>query len=171
MSDRRRILDSELYAHFVTFSCFRRRKALDEDRPKRIVLGTLNAQLRRQDATCCGFVIMPEHVHIVVWFPQPKQLSRFMHDWKRESSRAIKAWFRASRPRYYAVSQMAAHFWQPKYYPFEIYTQTKLHEKVDYMHKNPVERQLVLRAVDYPWSSARYWLEGRSVGVPLGWIE
>ena len=171
MSDRRRILDSELYAHFVTFSCYHRRRALDEDQPKRIVLGTLNVQLRRHEATCCGFVIMPEHVHIVVWFPEPKQLSRFMHDWKRESSRALKAWYRRHRPKYYAASKMTEHFWQPKYYPFEIYTQAKLHEKVVYMHKNPVERGLVERAVDYPWSSARYWLEGRSVGVPLGWIE
>jgi putative transposase len=39
------------------------------------------------------------------------------------------------------------------------------------MHKNPVDRGLVERAVDYRWSSARWWLEGRPVGVPLAWIE
>lgn len=72
MSDRRRILDTELYAHFVTFSCYRRRQALEEDHSKRIVLGTLSNQLREHDATCVGFVIMPEHVHSVVWFPQPR---------------------------------------------------------------------------------------------------
>jgi putative transposase len=171
MSDQRRILDSELYAHFITFSCYRRRQALDEDQAKRIVLGVLNTKLREFDATCCGFVLMPEHVHIVVWFPKPKQLSRFMHGWKRESSRALKAWYRQHRPKYYEASQMAKRFWQAKYYPFEIYTQEKLREKVEYMHKNPVDRGLVERAVDYRWSSARYWLLGRSVGVPLGWIE
>ena len=171
MSDRRRILDSELYAHFVTFSCYRRRQALQEDQSKRIVLGRLSVLLRRHDATCCGFVVMPEHVHAVVWFPLPKQLTPFIHGWKRESSRTLKQWFRTHRPHYFAASQMARRFWQPKYYPFEIYSQEKLHEKVNYMHKNPVDRGLVERAVDYPWSSARYWLEGRSVGVPLGWIE
>lgn len=145
MSDRRRILDSELYAHFVTFSCFRRHQALEEDHPKRIVLGTLNVQLRRQEATCCGFVVMPEHVHVVVWFPQPQQLSRFMHDWKRESSRTLLEWYRERRPRHYAAAGLAGRFWQAKYYPFEVYTQAKLHEKVDDMHKNPVERGLVER--------------------------
>jgi putative transposase len=66
---------------------------------------------------------------------------------------------------------MAKRFWQAKYYPFEIFTQHKLREKVNYMHKNPKERGLVERVVDYPWSSARWWLQGRSVGVPLRWIE
>lgn len=171
MSDRRRILDREWYAHFVTFSCYRRRQALQEDQPKRIVPGRLNVLLRRHDATCCGFVVMPEHVHAVVWFPQPKQLTPFLHGWKRASSRTLQQWFRTHRPHDFAASQMARRFWQPKYYPFEIFSQEKLQEKVNYMHKNPVDRGLVERAVDYPWSSARQWLEGRSVGVPLGWIE
>ena len=29
---------------------------------------------------------------------------------------------------------------------------------------------LVARAVDWPWSSARWYEEGRSVGVPIGWV-
>lgn len=170
MSDNRRILDDELCAHFVTFACHRRRKALEEDQPKRIVLGVLAQQLRRQDATCVGFVVMPEHVHAVVWFPQPQQLSLFMHEWKRISSEKISTWFRRHRPSYYTASGMQGTFWQAKFYPFEIYTQEKLREKVEYMHKNPVDRGLVERAVDYRWSSARYWLEGRPVGVLLGWV-
>jgi putative transposase len=171
MSLRRRILDNELYAHFVTFSCDRRRRALEEDQPQRVPLGVLNQRLGRQDATCVGFVVMPEHVHAVVWFPKPKQLSLFMHECKRISREKISAWFRQHRPKYYAAAEMAGQSWQPQYYPFEIDTQKKLREKVDCMHKNPLERELVTRAVDYHWSSARWWLEGRPVGVPLGWIE
>lgn len=171
MSDNRRVVDSELYAHFITFSCYRRRKALDEDQPKRILLGVLNQQLRTFKATCVGFVIMPEHVHLIVWFPQPGQLSRFMQELKRLSSQQLGAWFRESRPAYYVAAKMEGRFWPPKYYPVEIYTQMKLREKVDYMHTNPVSRGLVERAVDYRWSSAGWWLERRSVGVPLAWIE
>ena len=78
MSDNRRIIDDQLYCHFVTFSCHRRRRLLDEDHPKRILLGQLNEQLDRQQATCVGFVVMPDHVHLMVWFPETGQLSRFM---------------------------------------------------------------------------------------------
>ena len=90
--NRRTIYDQELFAHFVTFSCYRRRRILDHDQPKRIVLGMLGDQLRRQDATCVGFVVMPDHVHAVVWFPETGQLSRFVHGWKRRSSYEIGRW-------------------------------------------------------------------------------
>lgn len=94
-----------------------------------------------------------------------------MQGWKRLSSRTLKEWFRVHRPQYYAASEMADRFWQPKYFPFEIYSQEKLREKVDYMHQNPVARGLVARPEDYRWSSARWWLQSRSVGVPLEWID
>ncbi len=71
--------------------------------------------------------------YAVVWFPQPRQLSRFMQGWKRISSQRIKRWYREHRPKYYAASNMKERFWQAKYYPYEIYTQAKLREKVTYM--------------------------------------
>ena len=39
--------DDQLYAHFITFSCYRRRKILDHDQAKRILLGVLNSELER----------------------------------------------------------------------------------------------------------------------------
>jgi putative transposase len=48
----RAIHDDDLHAHFVTFSCYRRRRLLDHDRAKRVVLGVLNEQLARRNATC-----------------------------------------------------------------------------------------------------------------------
>jgi len=79
-----------------------------------------------------------------------------MHEWKRISSEKISTWFRRHRPKYCAASGMQGTFWQAKYYPFGIDTQEKLREKVDDKHKHPVDRGLVERAVDDPWSSARY---------------
>jgi len=42
MSARRQIIDDLLYAHFITFSVFQRRRLLDHDHPKRILLGVLS---------------------------------------------------------------------------------------------------------------------------------
>ena len=42
---RRRFYDDELHAQFITFSCYNRRKLLDKDRAKKIVIGTLGSQL------------------------------------------------------------------------------------------------------------------------------
>ena len=54
MHSKRRIVDDALYAHFVTFSVFRRRRLLDHDHPKRIVLGVLNALLAETSSRSGG---------------------------------------------------------------------------------------------------------------------
>src|SRR5262245_3970725 len=116
---RRKIIDDELFAHFITFSCDRRRRLLNLDQPKRIVLGALNQELRRCDGKCVGFVIMPDHVHALVWFPRTGQLSGFMHEWKRYSSRMVREWYREQNLRYFERADFGNRFWQPKYYAFE----------------------------------------------------
>lgn len=167
MSDRRRIIDDELFAHFITFSVNRRRRLLDLAQPKRIVLGVFNYVIEKHVARCAGFVIMPDHVHALIWFPEPGQLSPFMHEWKRQSSLRIRAWYRENAANYVADFGEGKRFWQPKYFPFEIYTTRRAEEKLRYMHLNPVRAGLVERAVDWPWSSVRWYEQGRSVGVPV----
>ena len=171
MKTQRRIVDDELYAHFITFSCYRRRRLLDHDQPKRILLGMLNHQLDRFTAKCVGFVVLPNHVHAIVWFPRTGELSRFMHGWKRMSSFKIRAWYENHAANYFNDFGPGDKFWQPKYYSFEIYSRTKLEEKLDYMHLNPVRAGFVQRAVDWKWSSARWYELRRGVGVPIEWID
>jgi len=67
---KRRIHGEGTYVHYVTFSCYKRRKLLLPDVCKRIVIGTLGSQFRRQNGMCLGFVIMLDHVHAMVWFPE-----------------------------------------------------------------------------------------------------
>jgi len=168
---RRRIIDDSLYAHFVTFSVDRRRRLLDHDHPKRIVLGVLNEELTSHDARLLGFVLMPDHVHVVVWFPETGRLSRFMHGWKRKSSYHIRDWYRHNAGHYFAGFGEGDRFLQAKYHAFEIYGASKLEQKIDYMHANPVRAGLVERPTDWRWSSARWYEWRQSVGVPIQWLE
>jgi putative transposase len=171
MAGIRRIIDDALYVHFVTFSVSQRRRLFEFDQPKRILLGVLNAVLEQYAARCVGFVIIPEHVHALVWFPVVDQLSPFMQSWKRRSSLLIRAWYREHVPAMKPAVEASDRFWQPKYYAFEIYEPAKLEEKLTYMHLNPVRRGLVARTIDWPWSSARWYELGRTVGVPLQWVD
>ncbi len=166
----RAIYDEELHAYFVTFSCYRRRRLLDHDRVKRVVLGVLNAQLASRKATCIGFVVMPDHVHAIVWFPTPGQLSVFMQQWKRLSSHHIACLMRDQLVHY--AEKISDHdpIWQAKYYPFNLHSEEKVREKLTYMHENPVRAGLVADPCDWAFSSARYYAQGRSVGVPVRWI-
>lgn len=167
----RQIVDDVLYAHFVTFSVDGRRRLLDHDHPKRILLGVLNSQLQAFRARCIGFVIMPDHVHAIVWFPETGQLTRFMHGWKRISSYHIRNWYHREAPNYFVGFGEGRRFWQPKYYAFEIYDRAKLEEKLTYMHLNPVRAGLVEKAGDWKWSSARRYEQQLTVGVPIEWVD
>ncbi len=164
----RRIYDQELFTHFITFSCYHRRRLLELDHPKRIVLGVLNEQLEKQSATCVGFVVMPDHVHALLWFSQVGQLSRFMQGWKRRSSFHIHEWWKTMDFSYGQAIDAGDPVWQRKYYSFEINNRNKLEEKLQYLHLNPVRAGMVDRAVDWKWSSARWYESQRTVGVSLG---
>ncbi|VAX41693.1 hypothetical protein MNBD_PLANCTO02-2196 [hydrothermal vent metagenome] len=168
---KRTIYDDELYAHFITFSCYKHRKFLERNQPKRILLGVLNSQLSKQKAKCIGFVIMPNHVHIIVWFPEPNQLSMFVKQWKQQTSVKIKQFFQENFPDYFSQISEQEPIWQRKYYPFHLYSQEKIEEKLNYMHMNPVKAELVEKSIDWQWSSARYYELGKSVGVPIQWVE
>jgi putative transposase len=50
----------------------------------------VNHVLAAMDACCSGFVLLPDHVHALLWLPQPQDLPRFLHGWKRMSSFRIR---------------------------------------------------------------------------------
>ena len=167
----RRNFDTEGHAQFITFSCFTRRKLLDHDRCKKITIGMLGSNLKKRDGTCIGFVVMPDHVHTLVWFPKTQQVSDFMHDWKQQSSVEIRKAVLKWLPSYAENVADKDAIWQESFYPFNVFSEKKLLEKLRYMHENPVRAGLVEKAIDWPWSSARWYELGKSVGLPIGWVE
>ena len=60
--------------------------------------------------------------------------------------------------------EVGGHFWQPRYYDFNVWSEKKRIEKLRYIHRNPVRRELVKNPEDWQWSSYRHYLTGE-VGV------
>lgn len=166
---KRRVYDDEGNPQFVTFSCYKRRKLLDPDICKRIVIGVMNMELVRRKGVCSAFVIMPNHVHAIFWFPVPRQLSGFMDKWKELSSRKIAAAYQKHFPEYWSSAGEETAVWQARYYGFNLFSDRKFNEKVEYIHNNPVRAGLVKVQSDWKWSSARFYQLGEQVGVPLSW--
>lgn len=165
----RRVYDQERHIHFVTFSCYKRRRFLSPDQGKQIVIGHLGAKLRTFNGLCLGFVIMPDHVHALIWFPKPGQLSPFMDRWKGEASHALKRLFQSAFPNYWATLNEREPIWQAKYYGLNIWSRAKVEEKLEYMHMNPVRAGHVETATDWKYSSARWYLQMKSAGIPIRW--
>jgi putative transposase len=94
-----------------------------------------------------GYVIMPEHVHLLITEPERGELSVAIQMLKQITSRAL-------RPT------DLARFWQVRYYDFPVWSEKKRIEKLRYIHRNPVRRGLVARPEDWEWSSFRQWATG-----------
>ena len=124
----------------------RRQPWLDDD-PARIALESQLEVLRlRHGFYVFGYVLMPEHVHLLVSEPKRYRLATTLNVLKAEVSKQIKGERRQ--------------LWQRRYYDFNILTQRKFVEKLRYMHRNPVKRGLVEKPEDWPWSSFRHYLTG-----------
>lgn len=140
---RRRIYGEEGHVHFVTFSCYKRGRLLDEDRAKRVVISILGTELVRTHGSCIGFVVMPDHVHAMVCFPEANQLSFFMKQWKQRTSVQIKKLFRERLVEYAKNFDLSEPVWQSRYYDFNVFSDKKVTEKLEYMHTNPVRAGLM----------------------------
>ena len=63
-----------------------------------------------------GFVIMPDHVHALLWFPETLQLSQFMSKWKELTSKTLKTILSDRFPNYWSQIDSSEPIWQPRYY-------------------------------------------------------
>ena len=117
-----------------------------------------------------GYVNMPEHVHVVLLPAESVGVSRILQTIKQSvSRRAVAA--RASRS---SDSQGSSHrverrrFWLPGGgYDRNLRSVADVHEKIDYIHANPVRRGLTGRPEDWPWSSYRAWETGKDEPIAI----
>jgi REP element-mobilizing transposase RayT len=98
---------------------------LDHPEMRDVVVEVLARELEKRDGVCSGFVVMPDHVHAIVWFPQPGRLSEFMKSWKQATSLRLKKLMRGLFPNYASEISPDDPFWQAKYYPFNLYSDEK----------------------------------------------
>jgi putative transposase len=132
--------------HFLTFSCYKRRPNF-ANAPSRITFETSLERVRQRHGLCVyGYVVMPEHIHMLVNEPEQNSLSRVMQSMKQSVARALA--LRAADP-----------FWQARYYDFNVWSEHKFVEKLRYIHRNPVMRGLVARPEDWVWSSFRHYAD------------
>lgn len=130
--------------HFLTFSCYQRRRYLESPAARDRFELALEAMRRRYEFLVLGYVVMPEHVHLLVSEPKKARLATALQALKLSVMRKSE-----ERP-----------FWQARYYDFNVFTVTKQIEKLNYIHDNPVVKGLVGFAENWPWSSARHHLTG-----------
>ena len=165
---RLRHFDNLNTGRFVTFSCYHRYQLLTHSPALCIFLSVLDDLRTKTDVSLLGYVVMPEHVHLVLHPPDGLRLGRWIGELKSRSARKI---FSVGHPDERRLSvgdgdDRRNQFWQPRCYDHNCRNESTVKEKIEYCHKNPVTRGLVLTPGDWKWSSYN-WYEGQS-DVPIG---
>src|SRR5271157_163443 len=156
--------------HFVTFWCFHRRPLLASEAAKR-TFETALERVRRSFGLCVyGYVVMPEHVHLLVSEPERGVLADALKSLKQGVSRRLVAGG-ALKPGVGLSGDFPQHFWQKRYYDFNVRNYRQFVEKLRYIHRNPVKRGLCERPEDWEYSSFRHYATGceRHVEIESEW--
>jgi putative transposase len=152
------------YFHFITTSCYHRRPLLSSPRRRNLFLIILEQVRKRYGFIVVGYVVMPEHVHLLISEPDRGTPSTVMQVLKqRFARRVLGEWRRRGSPaqgRLWQEPLENGHVWQKRFYDFVVRTGAKKVQKLNYMHRNPVRRGLVLEPEQWKWSSCRGYAFG-----------
>jgi putative transposase len=136
------------HLHFITFSCYRRLPLLTTARERDIFVTELGKLRDEMGFHLIGYVVMPEHVHLLLSEPTRGTPSTVLQKLKMRVARKLLR------------GETLGAFWQARFYDFNVYSKGKKMEKLHYMHANPVIRGLVAHPKDWPWSSWAFYEKG-----------
>ena len=105
-----------------------------------------------------AFVVMPEHVHLLLSEPERATIANAIQSLKISSAKRGK--------QLKAVRDVATPFWQKRYYDRNVGGK-EFTEKLKYIHRNPVKRKLVDKPEDWKWSSYRHYASGEDCGAQI----
>ena len=135
-------------AHFVTFSCYRREQNFCTAKRYDLFVTCLEDMRCHFGVFVYGYVVMPEHVHLLLSEPKSGTLADVIH-WLKLSF--------AKRLRTLRRTVDSGPFWQKRYYDRNIRNAHEFTVKLRYLHRNPVKRRLVSEPAEWKWSSFRHY--------------
>src|SRR5438128_10574805 len=135
-------------SHFVTFSCYRWQPLFSRAETYDRFVQCVEDMRRRFEMCIYGYVIMPEHVHLLLSEPPRSRLADAIH--------YLKLSF-AKRLRSQRSPEKSGGFWQKRYYDRNVRSYREFVVKLRYLHRNPVKRGLVSNLEDWKWSNYRHY--------------
>ena len=135
-------------SHFITFTCYHRRQYFVSSSSYDLFLMCLENMRRRFSMCVYGYVVMPEHVHLLVSEPERQTLADAIHFLKLSFAKRLRVVRQAVEP---------GAFWQKRYYDRNVRDAREFTEKLNYIHRNPAKRGLVTAPGEWKWSSFRHY--------------
>jgi REP-associated tyrosine transposase len=162
-------------AHFLTFSCYQRLPLLTKDRSCNWMIEAFQLGRQKDQFDLWAYVVMPEHVHIVLGPHTGTKTSRILSTLKQSVSKRAMFWLSRNAsdflPNLEATNPDGSpthRFWQRGGgYDRNLRSVRDIHEKIEYVHNNPVRRGLATSPEAWRWSSCRAWMTGADEPIPI----
>ncbi|MBI5705453.1 MAG: transposase [Armatimonadetes bacterium] len=153
------------HAHELTLSCFKRLPLIQHDEVRRTMLDVLDEVRSEFDLQVWAYVLMPEHLHLLL---KPNQesysIERIRSSFRQKSAFRALSWLRQNDTsmlhelRIVEKARVGARFWQEgKGYDRNLWSSNSTYACIAYIHGNPVARGLCERPDEWPWSSYRFY--------------
>ena len=120
---------------FITTNVYQNQPLFENNAYAREVVETLYKVQEMRSFDLYGFVIMPDHCHLLLLIPSPETISKVMQV------------FKSAVPLNIGISSM----WQKRFY---LKLPEDPHAVLEYIHMNPVKAGLAEHPEEYMWSSA-----------------
>jgi putative transposase len=148
--------------HFITCSCYHRQPLLGTAPRRDLFLKVLEQVREKYQFVIIGYVVMPEHFHLLISEPQERTPSTVMQVLKLGFARRvlIQMGQRRNPSQSEPFLRSPQHIWQRRFYDFNIWKGRKRVEELRYIHRNPVARGLVASPELRRWSSYRSYAFG-----------
>jgi len=127
----------------ITTNLANRKPLLASSYAARMLMEVINEVRAETAFNLLAFVVMPDHLHMVVSLPSGLKLGRVMQ--------LIKGRF---SNRYHRATGGDGNLWQERYHERTLRTEQQLITAIEYVHGNPMKAGIVSQLEDFPWSSA-----------------
>ncbi|PIY96293.1 MAG: hypothetical protein COY66_04625 [Candidatus Kerfeldbacteria bacterium CG_4_10_14_0_8_um_filter_42_10] len=164
--------------HFVTIKTYKNRTFFKDSNCCNILLNEISFYNNKLNFRFFGYVIMPNHAHLLIEPNDAINISKIIQCIKTVSAKKVKRYFFFDHSTGSWDDVVPAtrrektfHLWQPNFFDFNVYTESKFIEKLNYIHNNPVGAGLVDDIEDWVYSSWHNYHCRHSVPIKVEFME
>jgi putative transposase len=166
------------HLYFITTRAVQRAHVFRRDVIKRILVDSLNTGRILGQYELFVFVIMPNHIHVIIRCLKEYAPSDIVRELMKATSNLILRHYEAEDNQdaltFFASAVKAGQkqehaVWEDEYQAKEIYSSDFLREKMEYIYNNPLQPHWRLAELpeEYVWSSTRFYRAGGRALIPL----
>jgi putative transposase len=157
-----RMIQAKEHPDFITVTCLEWQNLLADDRMKKIIISSLRFLVMQNRITVLAFCIMNNHIHLIWQMLGDQQRANVQRDFLKYTGQQILRKLEEVRSPVLTelrvnTSDRTFQVWERNALSIPLYSDRFFLQKLDYIHRNPVEAGLCRYAEDYYYSSAAFY--------------